>query len=95
MTIQEYYNIIKQKIENKEFSFKIKDKNSVPSKDECSKNSHLETIHYLMFEFMCDRKDNRKSKIFDYVCIPKGVNQGDFAKLETKDFLREIMKLKD
>lgn len=48
---------------------------------------------------MCDRKDNRKSKVFDYVCIPKGVNQGeldiDFAKLETKDFLREIMKLKD
>lgn len=100
MTLSQYYHIIKKKIENKEFSFKTRSKDLIPAnKDECSKNSHLESIHYLMFEYMSDRKDKRKSKIFDYVCIPKGVNKGeidiDFTKWETEEFLKEVMKLKD
>ena len=68
-------------------------------REECIKNSHLESIHYLMFEFMSDRKDKRKKDVFDYVCIPKGVNKGendiDFTKYDTEDFLKEVMKLKD
>jgi len=99
MTIQEYYKLIKQKIESGDFTFKTRSKELTPSKEECKTNSHLESIHYLMFEFMDDRKDKRKSKVFDYVCVPKGVNQGeldiDFTNWKIEDFLREIMKLKD
>jgi len=99
MTIQEYYKIIKTKIENGDFTFKTKDKNLVPTKDDAKNNSHLESIHYLMFEFMTDRKDKRKQFVFDYICQPKDVNSGeldiDFTTWKIEDFLREIMKLKD
>lgn len=44
---------------------------------------------------MSNRKDNRKSMVFDYVCEPKDINKIDFSDWETEDFLREIMKLKD
>lgn len=99
MTIQQYYTIIKKKIENGEFKRLTKNIKLAPSKEECSKNSHLEAIHYLMYEFMKDRNDKRMFFVFDYVCQPKGVNKGkiniDFTKWEVEDFLKEIMKLKD
>lgn len=99
MIISDYYNIIKQKIESDDFKFKGKSESILPTREECQKNSHLESIHYLMFEFMSDRKDSRKKDVFDYVCIPNGVNQGeidiDFSKYSVEDFLREVMKLKD
>ena len=99
MNIQNYYKIIKEKIESKDFTFMTKSKELVPTKDECSKNSHLESINYLMFEFMLDRKDTRKSKVFDYVCVPKNVNQGDldidFTQWTIEEFIKEVMKLKD
>lgn len=99
MILTDYYHIIKQKIESDEFTFKGRDKSFLPTRDECKKNSHLESINYLMFEFMSDRKDPRKKDIFDYVCVPKGVNTGDmdidFTTWEVEEFLKQIMKLKD
>ena len=99
MTLPNYYQLIKSLIESDKFSFKAKSPDIVPTREECIKNSHLESIHYLMFEFMSDRKDKRKKDVFDYVCIPKGVNKGendiDFTKYDTEDFLKEVMKLKD
>jgi hypothetical protein len=48
---------------------------------------------------MSDRKDDRLGKVFDYVCVPKDVNQDgcdiDFTKWSTEEFLREVMKLKE
>jgi hypothetical protein len=99
MTIVEYYKEIKTRIESGDFKIQYKDIKLKPEKEDCIKNSHLESIHYLMYEYMLDRKDNRKKMIFDYVCCPNGVNEGendiDFTLWETEEFLREIMKLKD
>lgn len=99
MTLQSYYIIIKQKIQSQEFTIKVKSKDIKITKEECVKNAHLESITYLMFEFMLDRKDPRKKNVFDYVCIPHEVNKGnmniDFSTWKVEDFLKEIMKIKD
>ena len=46
---------------------------------------------------MSDRKDKRRGKIFDYVCIPKGITKSDidFTNYEIEDFIKQIMTLKD
>jgi hypothetical protein len=94
MDIIEYYKIIKDKIERG--SYEIYFYNNVDIKQI---NSHLESINYLIYEFMLDRKDERISRVFDYVCIPNGVNNGDnnidFSKFSVEEFLKEVMKLKD
>lgn len=99
MNLLQYYTIIKSKIESNDFHFKAKSKDILPSREYCIKNSHSESINYLMFEFMSDRNDSRKPFVFDYVCIPKDVNVGemniDFSQYSVEEFLREIMKLKD
>ena len=98
MILIDYYHIIKSKIESNDFDFKVSP-NISPSREECQKNAHLESINYLMFEFMTDRKDNRKKFIFDYVCVPKGVNKGDIdidiTTWSVEEFLKQVMKLKD
>ena len=80
---------IKEKIENGDY---------ITTSDR-EKNPHLESINYLLWEFMKDRKDPRIEKVFSDVCIPNGVNQGeldiDFTKYSVEDFLKEIMKLKN
>lgn len=94
LTLKEYYNIIKAKIQNKDYILK-----SRKSYIETTINPHLEAINYLLFEFMKDHKDNRAKKIFDHVYIPNNVNVNDsdidFTKYSTIDFLIELMKLKD
>ncbi len=89
MLIQKYYEVIKEKIENGDY---------ITTSDR-EKNPHLESINYLLWEFMKDRKDPRIEKVFSDVCIPNGVNQGeldiDFTKYSVEDFLKEIMKLKN
>ena len=89
MNIKQYYQIIKQKLESNDY------KTSNPR----DINAHLEAINYLQWEFMSDRKDTRIDKVFEDVCIPNGVNQGDldidFSKYSVEEFLKEIMKLKD
>lgn len=94
LTLKEYYNIIKAKIQNKDCILK-----SRKSYIETTINPHLEAINYLQFEFMKDRKDNRAKKIFDHVYIPNDINikdlDIDFTKYSTMHFLIELMKLKD
>jgi len=89
MNIKKYYQIIKEKLENKDYV------TSNPREI----NSHLEAINYLQWEFMSDRKDTRIDKVFSDICIPNDINQGeldiDFSKYSVEEFLREIMKLKN
>lgn len=89
MNIQQYYQIIKQKLESNDYT----------TSNQRDINSHLEAINYLQWEFMSDRKDPRINKVFSDICIPNGVNQGeldiDFSKYSVEEFLKEIMKLKD
>ena len=89
MDIQEYYQIIKQKLESNDYT-------TVSPRDI---NPHLEAIKYLQWEFMSDRKDTRIDKVFSDICIPNGINEGeldiDFSKYSVEEFLKEIMTLKD
>ena len=89
LTISEYYQIIKQKLESNDYT--------TPNKRDI--NPHLEAINYLQWEFMSDRKDPRIDKVFSDICIPNGVNQKeldiDFSKYSVEEFLKEIMKLKN
>lgn len=89
MNIQQYYEIIKQKLEYNDYI------TSVPR----DINPHLEAINYLQWEFMSDRKDPRIDKVFSDICIPNGVNQNeldiDFSNYSVEKFLKEVMKLKN
>lgn len=89
MNIQEYYQIIKQKLESNDYT----------TSNPRDINPHLEAINYLQWEFMSDRKDPRIDKVFSDICVPNGVNQNgvdiDFSKYSVEGFLKEIMKLKN
>ena len=89
MDIQQYYQIIKQKLESDDYT--------TTSKRDI--NPHLEAINYLQWEFMSDRKDNRIDRVFSDICIPNNINEGeldvDFSKYSVEEFIREIMTLKD
>jgi hypothetical protein len=89
LDIQQYYQIIKQKLESEDYI--------TTSKRDI--NPHLEAINYLQWEFMSDRKDNRIDRVFSDICIPNNINEGeldvDFSKYSVEEFLREIMKLKN
>ena len=89
MDIQQYYQIIKRKLESNDYT--------TTSKRDI--NPHLESINYLQWEFMSDRKDSRIDRVFSDICIPNNINQGeldiDFSKYSVEEFLREIMKLKN
>jgi hypothetical protein len=89
LTISDYYQIIKQKLESKDYT----------TSNPRDINPHLEAINYLQWEFMSDRKDPRIDKVFSDICIPNGVNQKeldiDFSKYSVEEFLKELMKLKN
>lgn len=89
MNIQQYYQIIKQKLESNDYT----------TSNTRDINPHLEAINYLQWEFMSDRNDPRIHKVFSDICIPNGVNQKeldiDFSKYSVEEFLKEIMKLKN
>lgn len=89
MNIQQYYQIIKEKLQYGDYT------TSTPR----DINPHLEAINYLQWEFMSDRKDPRIDKVFSDICIPNNINQGDldvdFSNYSVEEFLKEIMKLKN
>ena len=89
MNIQQYYQIIKEKLESNDYT----------TSNTRDINHHLEAINYLQWEFMSDRQDTRIDKVFQDICIPNGVNQKeidiDFSKYSVEEFLKEIMKIKD
>ena len=89
MDIQQYYQIIKSKLESNDYT----------TSNPRDINPHLEAINYLQWEFMSDRKDPRIDKVFSDICIPNNINQGeldvDFSNYSVEEFLKEIMKLKN
>jgi len=89
VNIQQYYQIIKQKLESNDYT-------TTNTRDI---NPHLEAINYLQWEFMLDRKDPRIDKVFSDICIPNGVNQKEldinFSNYSVEEFIKEIMKLKN
>jgi hypothetical protein len=100
LTISEYYQIIKQKLESNDYSLSERPNEvGYTTSSQRDINPHLEAINYLQWEFMSDRKDPRIDKVFSDICIPNGVNGGDldvdFSNYSVEEFLKEIMKLKN
>lgn len=116
-TLSTYYQQIRARINSNQFSIKAqkayRDKTGLDTNEQkesfreaCRANSHLESIHYLMYEYWKDRDDPRTLKYFQYVCVPDGVNDPnskdehgnvldiDFCKWEPELFIKEVMKLK-
>jgi len=96
MNIQPYYQIIIAKLESGDYTKLTQKFRDTTSKDI---NPHIEAINYILWEYMSDRNDPRINKVFEYVCIPNGVNHGevdiDFSRYDTQTFLKELVKLKD
>lgn len=97
MLVEDYYQIIKQKLESNDY-YLLDGPNYIIS-NSIQINPHLEAINYLQWEFMKDRNDPRIDRVFSYVCIPNNINDGeldiDFSKYSVEEFLKEIMKLKN
>jgi hypothetical protein len=100
LTISEYYQIVKHKLESNDYSLSESPKKvGYITSNARDINPHLEAINYLQWEFMSDRKDQRIDKVFSDICIPNNINQGDldvdFSNYSVEEFLKEIMKLKN
>lgn len=97
MLVEDYYQIIKQKLESNDY-YLLDGPNYITS-NSIEINPHLEAINYLQWEFMKDRNDPRIDRVFSYVCIPNNINDSeldiDFSKYSVEEFLKEIMKLKN
>lgn len=93
MELFDYYKIIKEKIELCDYIIKKISNETETAIPEI--NSHLESIHYIMYEYLKDRKDHRIKDIFDYVCVPSIEDIDiDFVKWDIIKFLNGVIKLK-
>lgn len=94
MTLLEYYQIIKQKLENGDYY--IIPPGSVGVGDAFS--PHLEAIQYIMYEYWLDKEDPRRGEVFQTVYVPRGVNEGstdiDFTKWSPEQFFTKLCELK-
>jgi hypothetical protein len=95
MNFNEYYKIIKSNIEADNFSLKVRKGLDAPDRNKCISNSHLETIHFLLFDYMVSNNDIRRKDMFDYVCVPNDVNKIDMSKMSKIEFIKNMIKIKD
>lgn len=79
LTIKEYFNLIQQKIRDKDF--KIQKFTSEPDKNI---SVYLESVNYMMWKYADDHKDKRH--IFPYIIIPNDVDW-DFTSISLKEFM--------
>jgi hypothetical protein len=89
MILQEYYNQIIEKYKSKEYKiFRFNDK-PLPEVRE----PHLESQHFMMFEWCEDHKDERYKDIFDYIIRPNDLDM-DFTEIEFEEFLKFLSSIK-
>ena len=95
MTIQEYFKIVLDKIESKDF--KIKKSPSLRDKEDPILNPpYLEAINYFMYEYLKDRKDKRIRDLFDYIVIPNDTDPlFDFNEITFEEFFKFLIDIKE
>lgn len=81
MSLIEYFNLIQEKIKNKDFT--ILEINEKPTGE---KSVYLESINYMMWEW-CDDHNDTRTHIFDYILKPNDVDY-DFTSLSFIDFIK-------
>ena len=85
--IHQYFNLIYNKIHNKDF--KILEIKSNPPKEI---SVFIEAINYIMWEWDDDHKDIR-TNIFDYIIVPNNVDF-DFTSITFEDLITFLSKTK-
>ena len=95
MDFNEYYKKIKLQIEKNNFNLKVRKGLYPPDRTKCASNSHLEALHFLLYEYMVSNNDVRRKDVFDYVCMPNDVNKIDMSGISKIDFIKGMIKIKD
>lgn len=100
MTIQQYYNIILEKLQQGDYRIGVNyHHHQNPQLSEIKTIEYpLHALNYILFEYLTDHKDDRWQLLFHYVIVPNGVNQKncdvDFTKIEFNDLLNFMIKAK-
>lgn len=92
MTIREYFNLVKEKIENGDYKIKKHpDYKYIPE----IKSSYVESINYFMYEYLKDRKDQRMKVLFDYIVVPTDTDPlFDFKEVSFENFFEFLVNIK-
>jgi hypothetical protein len=95
MTLNDYYTIVLQKLQNKEYTIFQKDKTS-PKPVIDPKHLENEAINYMIYEYMEDNKDKRRMNLFDYFLKPKGLETNfDFTTVTFEEFFNFMISIKN
>lgn len=102
MTLNDYYNKVLQKLQNKEYTIFQKDKAS-PKPIIDPKHLENEAINYMIYEYMEDNKDKRRMNLFDYFLKPKGLGNNtksaetnfNFTTVTFEEFFNFMISIKN
>jgi hypothetical protein len=93
LTINEYFNLVNDKI--KSGDFRIKRSPDFRNIEIQIKSPYLESINYFMYEYLKDRKDNRMRLLFDYIVVPNNTDVlFDFNEISFEDFFNFLIYIK-
>jgi len=94
MTIQEYFDLVNDKITKGDFRIK-KSQEFRDIKIEINP-PYLESINYFMYEYLKDRRDKRINFLFDYIVIPNDTDPlFDFKEITFEEFFDFLIKIKE
>ena len=99
MTIKEYYDIILDKLKISEYKIRVKKGFDPPNKSDIKESElPLHALNYVIYEYLLDNKDKRWTNLFNYILIPKGVNNKecdiDFTQIKFDDFVEFMISVK-
>lgn len=87
--LKEYYYQILKKYESKEYKvFRFNDKPLSKVRE-----PHLESQHFMMFEYLEDHNDDRRFELFDYIVRPNDLDI-DFTEIKFEEFLKFLAEIK-
>lgn len=99
MTLNEYYDIILDKLQKGDYKILVNKKFNPPDKSQIKVSElPLQALNYMIYEYLKDHKDKRFVLLFEYVLIPKDVNKEgcdiDFTKVKFDDFVEFMISVK-
>lgn len=96
MPLQQYFNLVLNKIETGDYRIK-KSPELLASKLDVKLNPpYLESINYFMYEYLKDRKDKRIKLLFDYILIPNDTDPlFNFNEITFEDFFEFLINIKE
>jgi hypothetical protein len=92
MTIDNYFNLVKEKIESGDYKIKKHpDYKDIPE----VKSSYVESINYFMYEYLKDKKDQRMKVLFDYIVVSNDTDPlFDFNEVSFENLFEFLINIK-